>query len=39
MKITVKGGQPAAARRRECGKMGVGPLRGAQVKLSGPLPQ
>ena len=38
MKVVVKGDQAAATRRRERGKVRVGPFSSAQVKLPGPLP-
>ena len=37
-KISVKGNQAAATRHHERRKIRVGPLPGAQVKVSGPLP-
>jgi hypothetical protein len=39
MKVSVKGDQAGATRCREGGKIRVGPLPRAQVKLAGPLPQ
>ena len=37
MKVSVKGNQTAVTRRREGGKIRVGPLSSAQVKLPGPF--